>query len=298
MEHQKILHLHYDSKFVTRKWNIVNDNSKSNYDATNEVTYNTEVLKSNLCDYNDAYILVKGDITVTAAPQTELAFKNCAYFTKFITEIDGTSIDYAKYLDLVMPMYNLIEYNSNYSETTRSLWFYSNDETTNFNADIANDDNFKSFNYKVKLLGNISSQADNDTNGILKNATIAVPFKYLSNFWRSLELPLINCKVELKLRWSKYCVLSVVVTDKANGNNDDNNIIFTTKDTKLYVPVVTLSARDNKKLSKSLSKRFEISVYWNEYKIKIGDKNTNEFRFFLGSNFVGVNRLFVLRCCF
>ena len=101
-------------------------------------------------------------------------------------------------------MYNLIESNSNYSETARSLWFYSKDETTNFNADIVNTDDFKSLNYKVKLLGNTAAQpAPNAANRILKNATIAVPSKYLSNFWRSLQMPLINCKVELKLRWKK-----------------------------------------------------------------------------------------------
>ena len=78
MEHQKILNLlneTNDSKFVTRKWNIANNNSKSNYGATNEITYNTEILKSNLCDYSDAYILIRGDITVIAAPATQVAFK-------------------------------------------------------------------------------------------------------------------------------------------------------------------------------------------------------------------------------
>ena len=93
---------------------------------------------------------------------------------------------------------------------------------------------------------------------------------------------MINCKVEIKIRWTKHCVLSVGGTDSANGNNDNNNIIFTIKDTKLYVPVVTLSARDNQKLSKLLSKGFERSAYWNEYKTKSDNKNTtNEFRFFL-----------------
>ena len=104
---------------------------------------------------------------------------------------------------------------------------------------------------------------------------------------------LINSKSELKLKWAKYSVLS------ANGNNNTNanpnNIIFTIKDTKLYVPIVTLSARDNQKLSKRVSKEFERSVYWNEYKTKSEYKNTtNEYRYFLKSNFVGVNRLFVL----
>ena len=89
--------------------------------------------------------------------------------------------------------------------------------------------------------------------------------------------------------------MPVAGSDNANGNNDDNNIIFTIKDTKLYVPVVTLSARGNQKLSKLLSEGFERSAYWNEYKTKSDNKNkTTEFRFFLESNFVGVNRLFVL----
>ena len=86
-------------------------------------------------------------------------------------------------------MYNLIEYSSNYSETTVSLWFYSKDEATNFNANIANDNNFKSFKYKTELLGN--TEADK-VNRILKNATIVVLLKYLSKFWKSLEMPLIN----------------------------------------------------------------------------------------------------------
>ena len=186
MEHQKILNLlneANDSIFVTRKWNIFNDNSKSNYAAANEITYKTEILKSNLSDYNDAYILVRSDITIIAAPQTQVAFKNCTPFTQCVTEIDGTTIHDAENLDLVMPKYNLIEYSSNYSETTGSLWFYSKNEATNFDADIANTDNFKSFKYKAKLLGNTVAQPGaNAANGILRNATIFVPLKYLSNF--------------------------------------------------------------------------------------------------------------------
>ena len=105
---------------------------------------------------------------------------------------------------------------------------------------------------------------------------------------------MINCKVELQLKCTKYCVLSADNADNINNTNS-NNIIFTTKDTKLHVPVVTLSARDNKKLSKLLSKGFERSVYWNEYKTKSEHKNTtNECRYLLKSNFAGVNILFVL----
>ena len=89
--------------------------------------------------------------------------------------------------------------------------------------------------------------------------------------------------------------MSVADTDNVNGNNDDNNIIFTIKETELYVPVVPLSGKDNQKLSKLLRKGFERSVYWKEYKTKSDNKNmTNKFRYFVKSNFVGVNRLFVL----
>ena len=98
---------------------------------------------------------------------------------------------------------------------------------------------------------------------------------------------LINCKVELKLRLAKHWVLSVAGTGNANGKNDDSNTILTIKDTKLYVPVVTLSARENQKLSKILDKGFARSVYWNEYKTKSDNENTtNEFTYFLESNFV------------
>ena len=104
--------------------------------------------------------------------------------------------------------------------------------------------------YKAKLLGNTVAQpAPNQANGILKNATTAIPLKYLSNFWRPLEIPSINCKVELKFRWTKHV------------NVDSSNIIFTIKDTKLYVPVATLLAKYNQKLSKLLSKAFERLVY-------------------------------------
>ena len=192
-------------------------------------------------------------------------------------------------------MQNLIEYSSNYFETTGSLWFHSKDEATDFNADIADTDDFTSFKYKAKLLGNTVAQpAPNTANGILKNVTIASPLKYLSNFWISLKIPLSNCKVDLKLKWTKYCVLSAAGIENIIDNENDISIIFTIKYTKPYISVVTLSARDNQKLLKLLSKRFERSVYWNEYKTQIQNKNTtNEFRYFLKSNFVGVSRSFV-----
>ena len=209
-----------NSKFVTRKWKIVNDNSKSNYDAGNEITYNTEILKSNLYDFNIAYILVKGDITVTAAPATQVSFTNCLPITKCITKIGEQTVDDAGNLDLVMPMYNLIEYSWNYSETTRRLWFYSKDETTDF----------KPFKYKAKSLVNTEAQTANAANGILKSSTIAMSLRYLSNFWRSREMLSINSKVELKLKGTKYCVLRTAGADNEfNNDHNANNIILLSK---------------------------------------------------------------------
>ena len=199
-----------NSKLATIKQNIVNDNLKANYDVGNEIIYSTEVLKSNLYNQNNAYILVRGSVTIIGLQATQVAFKNSTPFRKYITKIDATTKDDAEDLDLAMPMYNLIGYCSNYSETTGGLWFYSKDEVTDFYADIANDNNFKSFKYKYKLLGNTQS-----------------------NF----QMPLINCMVELKHKCTKYCVLSAAGVDNVNGIDDDNNIVFTIKDTKLYVPL-------------------------------------------------------------
>ena len=117
--------------------------------------------------------------------------------------------------------------------------------------------------------------------------------KYLSKFWKSLEMPLISCKVELKPRWMKHCVLALAGVE--NDVADSNNIIFTIKDTKLYVPVATLSAKENQELLILPSIVFERSVNWNKYKTKSENKNTtNKYRYFLKTKFVGVNRLPVL----
>ena len=117
--------------------------------------------------------------------------------------------------------------------------------------------------------------------------------KYLSKFWKSLEMPLISCKVELKPRWMKHCVLASAGVE--NDVADSNNIIFTIKDTKLNAPVATLSAKENQELLILSSIVFERSVNWNKYKTKSENKNTtNKYRYFLKSKFVGVNRLPVL----
>ena len=217
---------------------------------------------------------------------TQVAFKNCAPFEKCSTEIDGTLVDKANFINITMPMYNLIEYSDNYSDTSGSLWDFKRDEIVN-NANVTNDDNAPSFKYKASNIGNT------ENNGTKDGVKIAVPLKYLSNFWRSLEMPLINCKVELSLKWTENCIL----TTAANANK----VIFKITDAKLYVPIVTLSIEDNSKLSKLLNEGFKRPIYWNEYKVtpnkivEIAAVNEEKYiRELLDSSWQGVKRLFVL----
>ena len=230
------------SKSATKKWYVIGSESKGNYSPVNRIKFLTSSLESSLCDYSDAYILVKENITVTGGNvNTKVAFKNCAPFKECRTEINETFVDRTEHINIAMPMYNLIEYSDNYSDTSGSLWQFKRDEIIN-NADVTNDDNAPSFKYKANLIGNT------ENNGTKNGVKIAVPLKYLSNFWRSLEMPLINCKVELSLEWYAKCVLII-------GNGTAATFAMTY--TKLYVPAVTLKTEDNAKLSKLLNKRFK-----------------------------------------
>ena len=199
MEYQKIANLIDDasdqpSKFRTKNWVEINDESRGTYNVNNQIKFKTTMLKSILCDYSDPYILVKGTITVnnTAAADADanntnkkVIFKNCAPFTNYISRNNNTQVDNAKDIDIVMPMYNLIEYSDNYSKTSRSLWQYCKDipVVDNNNAIVNFDENdlTDSFNFKVNTTGQIG---DDGT----KNVEIMVPLKYLSNFWRTLEM--------------------------------------------------------------------------------------------------------------
>ena len=247
MESQKIINLldkiDTDSKhFATKKWCIINDENNTNYDVNKDtgednpdtIKYDTRVLKPNLCDCAEVYILVNGTIRAAAADANiRLALKNCAPFTKCNLEINDEHVDTAEKLDITMLMYNLIEYSDNYQDSSATLYQYKRDEppeddaVADLMADISS-----SLKYKISLLGN--SVVANNIARI--NVKVVVPLKYLSNFFRSLEMPLINCKIKLNVTWKKECVLST----------DDGNAVFIINDTKLYFPVVTLSKEDNK----------------------------------------------------
>ena len=212
METQKIVNLlngsdNENSKFATKKWYIIDSESNGNYSQNDEIKFLTRSIESSLCDYSDAYILVTGNITVTRTiaaavagddPQrkqplnaaTQVVFKNCAPFKKCSTEIDGTFVDETDFINITMPMYNLIEYSDNYSDTSGSLWDFKRDEIVD-NANVTNDDNAPSFKNKTNLIG------DTETDRTKKGVKIAVPLKHLSNFWGSLEMSLINCR----FRW-------------------------------------------------------------------------------------------------
>ena len=184
---------------------------------------------------------------------------------------------------IAMLMYNLIEYSDNYSDTSRSLWQFKRDEVPANNADLIIN-NSKAFKYKAALLGKTAYH--NDGKSSVKDAKIVVPLKYLSNFWRSLEMPLINCKVYLELNWIEDCILS----------SAGDSAKFAITDAKLHVPIVTLSTKDSANLTKQLNEGFKRSVYWNSYETKpakVIEQGKNIYEL-LSASFQGVKRLFVL----
>ena len=187
METQKIINClnspeNEYSKFATKIWYVICSESKGGYLHHDPIKFLTNSIEACLCDYSDACIL----------------------------ETDGTFVDYADFINTAMPMYNLIEYSDNYSDISRSLWGFKSDEVVN-NADVTNNDNGPSVKYKASLI------TDTEANGTKNGIKIAVPLKYLSKFWRSLEMPLINCRVKLSLGWIENCVLTTTAIG-ANAN--------------------------------------------------------------------------------
>ena len=220
------------------------------------------MLRSDLCDFSDAYVVVKRSITLAKTDRRRfidirnrfLAFKNNAPFTNCISKINNVLIDKAEDLDVVMPMHNLLGYSKNYRKTIGRLWNYYRDEpdntpATDYNADpITNSESFK---YKSSIAGKITNANQKDGENTeqentksKKNLEIVFPLKYLSNFSRTLDMPLINCEVVLTLTWSDNCVLTNITTEAARAAEGDNparqainaptNATFQITDTKLY----------------------------------------------------------------
>ena len=197
-----------------------NDKNNTNYgvnkdigaDNPDTIKYDTRVLKPNLGDYAEAYFLVDGTIRAAAAnADTRLSLKNCAPFTKCNLEINDQHVYTAENLDITIPMDNLIDYSDNYQDSSATLYQYKRDEPPEANAinDLTTNTS-SSFKYKVKLLGNPILGG----NIAKRSVEVVVPLKYLSNFFRSLEMPLINCKIKLNLTWKKECILSTDAGDE------------------------------------------------------------------------------------
>ena len=214
-------------KFVTKKCTEVYDQSEKKYKPNKEIRIKTSMLRSDLCDFSDAYIVVKGNITVvkkifTAADfeppnnivanatatnnasnnafnEKKLVFKNNALFINCTSKINGIKTDNAEDLDVVISMYNLLEYSKNYKRTTASLWNYYRDgpNSSPDNNIIYSSLNSESFDYKSNFMENGVTQ-----NNLTKNDNkIVVPLNHLSNFWRNVNILLINCEIELILTW-------------------------------------------------------------------------------------------------
>ena len=199
MEYQKITNLLNDesnqpSKFKTRNWAEINDEATGTYSPNKRIKFKTAI-RSTLFDYDEAYILVKGNITVNNTAggggdvnntNKKVIFKNCAPFASCIGKINNTQIDIAEYIDIGMLMYNLIEYSDKYSKTSGSLWQYckeipavDNEGTiVDFNGANAAD----SFNFKTKKTGQTAADNNNSYTAEKVDVEIMVPLKYLSNF--------------------------------------------------------------------------------------------------------------------
>ena len=212
------------SKFVTREYVRVNSLSNT-YNENKSIRFKTPMLISDLCDYVDAYVLVNDTILVNGLnprdrQNTPVILQNNAPFVSCITKINNELIENADDVDIVMPMYNLLEYSENYRKTIGSLYNYYRDELN----DDANLNNFannnvvssNTFNYKSKIIGNTYNvdskivpaaggarvaNPDYDANNSgKKSIELAIPLKYLGNFWRALNIPLISCEMSLELK--------------------------------------------------------------------------------------------------
>ena len=294
------------SKFIAREHVKVNSLSNT-YNENKSIRFKTLMLRSDLCDYSDAYILVKGTVTVNGVVNGEkneilrrnrpLISKNNAPFVSCMTKINNEFIEDADDLDIVMPMYNLLEYSKNYRKTIGSLYNYYADELSddnnpnNFpNTNVVNSN---AFEYKNETIGNTNNQGT-------KDVELAVPLKYLGNFWRALNVPLISCEIILELKWNKNCVITSSEQRQVDAgppavNGSTAGATLAINDCKLYVPVVTLSKDDEIKLLTNLKSGFKREIIWNKYRSQMStEAANNNLNILIDLTFTNVNRLFVL----
>ena len=306
------------SKFVTRQY--VKVNSLSNmYNENKSIRFKTPMLRSDLCDYCDAYILVKGTITVNGVVNgvgneilrrnRPLILKNNAPFVSCMTKINNEFIEDADDLDIVMPMYNLLEYSKNYRKTIAPLYNYYTDELSDDNnpSNFPNTNvvNSNAFEYKNKITGNTynvaAGAAGHDANRVGKqDVKLAISLKYLRNFWRALNIPLISCEISLELKWNKNCVTTSFQQRQVDAGppavyGTTTGAALAINDCKLYIPVVILSQDDEIKLLTNLKSGFTKEIIWNKYRSQMTTQAiNNNLNILIDPTFTNVNRLFVL----
>ena len=293
-------------------------NSLSNtYNVNKSIRFKTPMLRSDLCDYADAYILVNGTITVTSQgtvtrdkKNRPLILKNNAPFISCITKINNELIEDDDDLDIVIPMYNLLEYSKNYRKTIESFYNYYRDELSD-DPDNANYDNIKvvnsnSFKHKKKITGNTYNVLNTaDDYVAVKEGTqeteLAIPLQCFGNFWRALNMPLITCEISLELKWNKNCVITSLEEREVDdgppvvGDDSPTGATLAINDCKLYIPVVTLSKDDETKLFTNLKSGLTKEIEWNKYRSQMSaEEENNNLNILKGPTFPNVNRLFVL----
>ena len=226
-----------------------------------------------------------------------------------ITRINGELIEDADDLDIVMPMYNLLEYSKNYRKTIGSLYsYYRNELTNDNNINFANRNvvNPNTFKYKNKIIGNTYNlDAGADGYDANKNGTqtieLAIQLKYLGNFWRPLNILLISCEALLELKWNKNCVITSLKERQVDAgpppvfDGAPAGASLAINDCKLYIAVVTLSKDDEIKLLTNLKSGFTREIEWNKYRSQMTTEViNNNLNILIDPIFTNVNRLFVL----
>ena len=284
------------SKFVTREYVRVNSLSNT-YDENKSIRFKTPMLRSDLCDYADTYILVSGTILVEAdhigagvdenrdRRNRPLILKNNAPFISCITKI-------------------------NYKKTVGSLYNYYRDELSD-DDDNNNFDNIKvvnsnAFRYKNKItsntynLGAADAGYDANKNG-KQDIELAIPLKYLGNFWRALNMLLISCEVFLELKWNKNCIITSLESIVINAgppiirSNVPTSATLSITECKLYIPVVTLSKDDAIKLLNNLKSGFKREIIWNKCRPQMSTEAiNNNLNILIDPTFTNVNKLFVI----
>ena len=262
-------------------------------------------MRSNLYNYSDAYILVEGTITVKGIVNgaeneilrrnRSLILKNNAPFVSCMTKINNEFIEDADDLDIVMPIYNLLEYSKNYRKTIGSLCNYYRDELSDDNNpyNFPNTNVVSAFKYKNKITGNTNRVGKQDEE-------LAIPLTYLGNFWRALNIPLISWEVSLELKWNKNCVITSLEQRQVDAgppvvNGARAGATLAINNCNLCVSVVTLSKDDEIKLLTNLKSGFTREIIWNKYKSQMTTEAiNNNLNILIDPTFTNVNRLFVL----